>query len=46
MAAIRAAVLLALLDAYGLDFAALYPLVQASASKSAADGDPVLHISS
>jgi hypothetical protein len=42
VAAIRTAVLLALLIAYGLGFAVLYPLVQTSAAKSAAEGnDPM-----
>jgi hypothetical protein len=46
-AAIRAAILLALLIAYGVAFAILYPLAQASVSKSAAEGnDPMLHIGS
>ena len=43
LAAIRRAVLLALLIAYGLGFAALYRLVQASAAESAAQGnDPMM----
>jgi hypothetical protein len=47
VAGIKTAVLLALLIAYGLGFAALYPLVQTSAAKSAAEGnDPMLHMSS
>jgi hypothetical protein len=46
-AAIRTAVLLAILLAYGLGFAALYPLVQASAARSAAEGnDPMLFVGS
>jgi hypothetical protein len=46
-AAIRTAVLLALLIAYGLGFAALYPLVQTSAAGSAAEGnDPMLFVGS
>jgi hypothetical protein len=46
-ATIKTAVLLALLIAYGLGFAALYPLVQTSAAKSAAQGnDPVLFMGS
>jgi hypothetical protein len=46
-AAIKTAVLLALLIAYGLGFVALYPLVQASAAKSAAEGnDPALFVGS
>ncbi len=46
-AAIKTAVLVGLLIAYGLGFAALYPLVQASAAKSAADGnDPVFFVGS
>lgn len=45
--AIKTTVLLALLIAYGLGFAALYPLVQTSAVKSAADGnDPVFFVGS
>jgi hypothetical protein len=43
--AIKTAVLLALLIAYGLGFAALYPLVQTSAAKSAGDGnDPMFFV--
>ena len=43
----KAALVLALLITYGLGFAALYPLTQASATQSAADGnDPMLHIGS
>jgi hypothetical protein len=46
-AAIKTAVLLALLVAYGLGFAALYPLVQTSSAKSAAEGnDPALFVGS
>jgi len=45
--AIKTAVLLALLIAYGLGFAALYPLVQKSAAKSAAEGnDPAFFVGS
>jgi hypothetical protein len=45
LAAIKSAVLLALLIAYGLGFAALYALVQTSAAKSAAEGnDPALFV--
>ena len=44
-AAVKTAVLVALLIAYGLGFAALYPLVQTSAAKSAAEGnDPTLFV--
>jgi hypothetical protein len=44
---IKTAVLLALLVAYGLGFAVLYPLVQTSAAKSAAEGnDPALFVGS
>jgi hypothetical protein len=39
VAAIKTAVVLALLIAYGLGFAALYPLVQTSAAESAAEGN-------
>jgi hypothetical protein len=40
---LRTAALLAALLAYAIGFAVLYPLVQASASKSAAEGnDPAL----
>ena len=47
VAAIKTAVLLALLIAYGLGFAVLYPLVQTSAAKSAADGnDPTFFVGS
>lgn len=47
VAAIKTAVLLALLVAYGLGFAVLYPLVQTSAAKSAAEGnDPALFVGS
>jgi hypothetical protein len=47
LAAIKTAVLVALLIAYGLGFAALYPLVQTSAAKSAAEGnDPALFVGS
>ena len=42
VAAIKTAVLLALLIAYGLGFAALCPLAQTSAAKSASEGnDPM-----
>jgi hypothetical protein len=45
LAAIKTAVLLALLIAYGLGFAVLNPLVQKSAAKSAAEGnDPMLFV--
>ena len=45
LAAIKTAVLVALLIAYGLGFAALYPLVQASVAKSAAEGNaPMLFV--
>ena len=45
LAALKGAALFALLIAYGLGFALLTPLVQASASKSAAAGnDPVLFV--
>jgi hypothetical protein len=44
-AAIKTAVLVALLIAYGLGFVALYPLVQTSAVKNAAEGnDPALFV--
>jgi hypothetical protein len=44
-AAVKNAVLLALLIAYGLGFAALYPLAQTSAAKSTADrNDPMLFV--
>jgi hypothetical protein len=47
MAAIKTAVLLALLIAYGLGFLALYPLVQTGAAKSAAEGnDPIFFVGS
>ena len=47
VAAIKTAVLLALLIAYGLGFLALYPLVQTSAVKSAAEGnDPTFFVGS
>ena len=47
VAAIRTAALLALLSAYGLGSAALYPLVQTSVAKSAAEGnDPMLFVGS
>lgn len=47
VAAIKTAVFLALLIAYGLGFAALYPLVQTSATKSAAEGnDPMFFVGS
>ncbi len=40
---VRSAILLAALLAYAIGFAILYPLAQASASKSAAEGnDPAL----
>jgi hypothetical protein len=40
---VKSAILLAVLLAYAIGFAILYPLVQASASKSAAEGnDPAL----
>ena len=46
LAAIKTAVLLALLIAYSLGFAALCPLAQTSAAKSAAEGNvPVLLMS-
>jgi len=45
LAALKGAALFALLIAYGLGFAILYPLTQASASKSAAGGnDPMLFV--
>ena len=45
--AVRTAVLLALLVAYGVGFAVLYPLVQTSAVQSAAEGnDPALCVGS
>ena len=47
VSAIKAPVLLALLIAYGLGFAALYPPVQRSAAKSAAAGnDPAYFVGS
>jgi hypothetical protein len=47
LAAIKTAVLLVLLIAYGLGFAVLFPLVQTSAAKSAAEGnDPMLFVGS
>jgi hypothetical protein len=47
VAAIKTAVLLALLIAYALGFAALCPLAQTSAAKSAAEGnDPMLFVGS
>jgi hypothetical protein len=47
VANLKTAVLLALLIAYGLGFAVLYPLVQTSAAKSAAEGnDPTLFVGS
>jgi hypothetical protein len=47
VAAIKTAVFLALLIAYGLGSAALYPLVQTSAAKSAAEGnDPMFFVGS
>ena len=43
--AVKAAALLALLLAYGLGFVILYPLAQASAARSAAEGnDPMAFI--
>jgi hypothetical protein len=45
VAAIKATVLLAFLIAYGLGFVILYPLAQASVSKSAAEGnDPMAFV--
>ena len=45
LAALKRAAFFALLIAYGLGFAILYPLTQASASKSAAGGnDPMLFV--
>jgi hypothetical protein len=45
VAAIKAVVLLVFLIAYGLGFVILYPLVQASVSKSAANGnDPMAFV--
>jgi hypothetical protein len=45
VAAIKATVLLALLIAYGLGFVILYPLAQASVSKSTASGnDPMAFV--
>jgi hypothetical protein len=45
VAAIKAVVLLAFLIAYGLGFVILYPLAQASMSKSAAEGnDPIAFV--
>jgi hypothetical protein len=47
VAAIKTSVVLALLIAYGLGFAALYPLVQTSAAQSAAVGnDPTFFVGS
>ena len=47
VAGIKSVVFLALLIAYGLGFAALYPLAQTSAAKSAAEGnDPMLFVGS
>jgi hypothetical protein len=47
VAAIKTGVLWALLIAYSLGFAALYPLVQTSATKSAAEGnDPTFFVGS
>jgi hypothetical protein len=47
VAAIKTAVLLALLIAYALGFAALCPLAQTSSAKSAAEGnDPMLFVGS
>jgi hypothetical protein len=44
-ATIKTTVLSAMLIAYGLGLAALYPLVQTSAAKSAAEGnDPALFV--
>jgi hypothetical protein len=46
-AAIKTAFLLALLIAYGLGFAVLYPLVRTSAAKGADDGnDPMFFVGS
>lgn len=46
-AAVKTAILVALLIAYGLGFAALYPPVQASAASAAAEGnDPALFVGS
>ena len=46
-ATIKTAILLAMLIAYGVGFVALYPLVQTSAAKSAAEGnDPALFVGS
>lgn len=45
VAAIKPVVLLAFLIAYGLGFVILYPLAQASMSKSAAEGnDPIAFV--
>jgi hypothetical protein len=45
VAAIKAVVLLVFLIAYGLGFVILYPLVQASVSKSVANGnDPMAFV--
>lgn len=42
---LRPALLLAVIIAYGVGFVTLYPLAQASAAKSAAEGnDPMLHM--
>jgi hypothetical protein len=46
VASIKAAVLLALLIAYGLGFAVLYPLVQTSATKSTAEGNDPFFVGS
>jgi len=47
VAAVKTALLLALLVAYGLGFVVLYPLVQTSAAKSAAAGnDPRFFVGS
>jgi hypothetical protein len=43
--AVKAVAFLALLIAYGLCFAILYPFAEASASKSAAEGnDPMMFV--
>ena len=45
LAALKGAALLALLIAYGLGFVLLYPVTQATAPKSAAEGnDPMLFV--
>jgi hypothetical protein len=46
VASIKAAVLLALLIAYGLGFAVLYPLVQTSVTKSTAEGNEPFFVGS